>query len=80
MVFVGDSLDADVLGTITCGMHAIWLNRKRTSKPGVYGVHEISTLADLGKVITTVQTTAEAGTGADGSRGRLLPPADVGQV
>src|SRR4030095_12656727 len=32
IVFVGDLLDADVMGPMACGMHGIWLNRKRQGR------------------------------------------------
>jgi 2-haloalkanoic acid dehalogenase type II len=54
VVFVGDALDADVMGPIACGMHGIWLNRRRQRPPEVQGVHEIATLAELDKVIATL--------------------------
>lgn len=67
VVFVGDSLDTDVMGPMACGMQGIWLNRKRTRQPEVHGVHEISTLAELDSVITTLQATAQptGGVGED---------------
>ena len=54
MVFVGDSLDADVLGPMACGMHGIWLNRTRQRRPEGHGVHAISTLAALDTVVATL--------------------------
>jgi 2-haloalkanoic acid dehalogenase type II len=59
VVFVGDSLDADVIGPMACGMQGIWLNRKRTRQPEAHAVHEISTLAELDSVITMLQATAQ---------------------
>jgi 2-haloacid dehalogenase len=72
VVFVGDSLDADVMGPMACGMQGTWLNRKRMGQPEVHGVHEISALAELNSVLTTLQATAQPtdGVGEDGSGSR----------
>lgn len=54
VIFVGDSLDADVLGPMACGMHSIWLNRTRQRRPEGHGGHGISTLAELDTVMAGI--------------------------
>ncbi len=59
VVFVGDSIDADVVGPKTCGMSAIWLNRTHAGRPDVDGFIEITDLTQLPDVLTSLQGNAE---------------------
>jgi 2-haloacid dehalogenase len=56
IVFVGDSLDADVLMPSAFGMHGIWLNRKEgKTRYNEQQISEITTLAELSGLITTLE-------------------------
>lgn len=56
VVFVGDSLDADVLVPIALGMHGVWLNRKQEKNPyNEQRISEISTLTELNGLIATLE-------------------------
>lgn len=47
ILFVGDSIDADVLGPINIGMRAVWLNRNGPSQTKLSELSEIASLDDL---------------------------------
>jgi 2-haloalkanoic acid dehalogenase type II len=56
IVFVGDTLDADVLVPSACGMHGVWLNRKREkNRNSKQNVMEISTLSELQGIVTDLE-------------------------
>jgi FMN phosphatase YigB (HAD superfamily) len=56
VVFVGDTLDADVLVPSACGMHGVWLNRNQErSSNGELNVREIHALSELQRTITDLE-------------------------
>lgn len=59
VVFVGDSIDADVIGPMACGMWAIWLNRKDASRPDIANLIEIRELGQIAEALATLQGNAE---------------------
>lgn len=50
-VMVGDSWQADIIGSTQVGFTAVWLNRFNETKPMTQNVHEIQNLTEL---ITTI--------------------------
>jgi len=58
VVFVGDTLDADVIGPREYGMQSIWLKRKQ-KRAAMPDIHEISTLAELDSALVALQTPSE---------------------
>ena len=55
IIFVGDSLEADVIGPQECGMRSIWLNRTKEPVEEGQDFLEIFSLAELPKLIATEQ-------------------------
>ena len=51
IVHVGDSLEKDVAGARTAGLHAVWLNRNGSTSDRPADVeYEITSLAELGQL------------------------------
>lgn len=59
VIFVGDSLRADVQGPKACGMSAVWLNRKGLSLPDAECVVEVKGLAGLPRAILGLEGVEE---------------------
>ncbi len=70
VVFVGDSIEADVIGPKACGMSAIWLNRKQSCGPDVKDLIEITGLAQIPDALASVQQDAERDAPADADKPR----------
>jgi len=51
VIFIGDSIEADVIGPGACGISAIWLNRKKVAVPDIEKMIEISSLEELPAIL-----------------------------
>jgi FMN phosphatase YigB (HAD superfamily) len=48
---VGDSLEKDVGGALAAGLGAVWVNRSRRPRPDDLGVPDVTSLAELPRVL-----------------------------